>query len=125
MAANISGPYGFRQISGAGSSPTYEQVLVNIDYNAAAIFFGDPVTQQSDGTYAQSASTGSTPGTLGIAGIFVGCVYLSVAQKRIVWSNYWPGSDVASTSTVSNEARIRNSKPPFNCKAQMPKAPAT
>ena len=36
-----------------------------------------------------------------IAGIFIGCQYLSVAQKRTVWSNYWPGSDVASSSTVT------------------------
>ena len=36
----------------------------------------------------------------GIAGIFVGCKYLSVSQKRTVWSNYWPGSDVASGNDV-------------------------
>ena len=30
------------------------------------------------------------------SGIFVGCTYLSTAQKRRVWSNYWPGSDAAA-----------------------------
>jgi hypothetical protein len=98
--ANTNAPFGFRQISGTGSSPTYEQITIQIDYNASAIFYGDPVTAQSDGTVAQSASTGLTPGALGIAGIFVGCRYLSVAQKRTVWSNYWPGSDVASGNFV-------------------------
>ena len=98
--ANTNAPFGFRQYSGNGSAPTYEQVPVIIDYNASAIFFGDPVTQQADGSVAQSASTGATPGVLGIAGIFVGCKYLSVSQKRTVWSNYWPGSDVASTNYV-------------------------
>lgn len=34
-----------------------------------------------------------------LAGVFVGCVYLSTAQKRQVWSNYWPGSDTTSTVT--------------------------
>ena len=94
--ANINAPYGFRQYQGNGSAPTYEQVSVLINYNATNIFFGDPVTQQSDGTVAQSASTGATPGALGIAGIFVGCQYLSVSQKRTVWSNFWGASDVAS-----------------------------
>jgi hypothetical protein len=31
-----------------------------------------------------------------VAGVFAGCKYLSTAQKRTVWSNYWPGSDAAS-----------------------------
>ena len=98
--ANTNAPFGFRQWSGNGSAPTYEQVAVSINYNATNIFFGDPVTQVSDGSYAQSASTGATPGALGIGGIFVGCQYLSVASKRTVWSNFWPGSDVASGNTV-------------------------
>lgn len=98
--ANTNSPFGFRQYQGNGSAPTYEQVAVLIDYNATNIFFGDPVTWQSDGSVAQSASTGATPAALGIAGIFVGCKYLSVSQKRTVWSNFWIGSDVASTQTV-------------------------
>jgi hypothetical protein len=99
--ANTNAPFGFRQYSGTGSAPTYEQVAVSVAYNASAIYYGDPVTPQSDGTVARSASTGATPGAPGIAGIFVGCQYLSVAQKRTVWSNYWPGSDVAATSVVT------------------------
>jgi len=99
--ANTNAPFGFRQYQGNGSAPTYEQVAVVIDYNASAIYFGDPVTQQADGSVAQAASTGATPTALGIAGVFVGCQYLSVAQKRTVWSNYWPGSDVASGNYVT------------------------
>jgi len=101
MAANVAGYFGFRQYSGTGSAPTYEQVAVLIDYNASAIFYGDPVTPQSDGTVARASSTGSTPGAPGISGIFQGCQYLSVSQKRTVWSNYWPGSDVASGNFVT------------------------
>jgi hypothetical protein len=104
--ANQNAPFGFRQWSGLGSAPTYEQAVAVVNYNASAIYFGDPVTAQADGSVAQSASTGATPGALGIAGIFAGCKYLSVAQKRTVWSNYWPGSDVASTQSV--EAYIIN-----------------
>ena len=99
--ANTNAPYGFRQYQGTGSAPTYEQIAVAVAYNASAIYNGDPVTPQTDGTVARSASTGATPGVPGIAGIFIGCQYLSVSQKRTVWSNYWPGSDVASGNTVT------------------------
>ena len=98
--ANTNAPFGFRQSASLGAAPTYEQIVVAINYNAGAIFYGDPVTQQTDGSVAQSGSTGGAPAPLGIAGIFTGCKYLSVAQKRTVWSNYWPGSDVASGNVV-------------------------
>ena len=92
---NTFAPSGFQQYSGNGSAPTYEQVTGFANYNASAIYFGDPIYQNADG----SVGIG-TPGTAALAGVFVGCKYLSVSQKRTVWSNYWPGSDVASTQTV-------------------------
>ena len=98
--ANVSAPFGFQQRSGTGSSPTYEQVERLVDYNTSNIFFGDPVFTISDGSVA-GITTGPGPGTTAIAGVFVGCHYLSVAQKRTVWSNYWPGSDVASGNSVT------------------------
>jgi hypothetical protein len=96
--ANTNAPFGFRQYQGTGSAPTYEQVPVKIAYNATNIFFGDPVEPDANGYVVQGDGTTAAAG---IAGIFVGCQYLSVAQKRTVWSNYWPGSDVASTQTVT------------------------
>ena len=95
--ANTNAPFGFQQYSGNGSAPTYEQVAVQIAYNASAIYFGDPVEPDANG---QVVRGDGTTAAAGIAGIFVGCKYLSVAQKRTVWSNYWPGSDVASSQTV-------------------------
>jgi hypothetical protein len=92
---NTFAPFGFRQYSGTGSAPTYEQVTVRIAFNASAIYFGDPVLPDANGFVVVGA-----PGTTQIAGIFQGCKYLSVSQKRTVWSNYWPGSDVASGQTV-------------------------
>lgn len=97
--ANTNAPFGFKQYQGTGSAPTYEQVEVQIAYNANAIYLGDPVTPDSNGLVVRASSSGGS-GDTQIAGIFVGCEYLSVSQKRIVWSNYWPGSDVASTSVV-------------------------
>ena len=91
--ANTNAPFGFRQYSGTGSAPTYEQVSVLIaSTDTTACFFGDPVTPLTSG-YVTRASSSSSSGNTQIAGIFVGCQYLSVAQKRTVWSNYWPGSD--------------------------------
>jgi hypothetical protein len=96
--ANTNSPFGFRHYKGNGSAPTYEQVEFPITYTAGAIFFGDPVTAQADGSIAASVSSGATPTALGIAGVFQGCKYLSVAQKRTVWGNYWPGSDAVAGS---------------------------
>jgi len=95
--ANTFAPNGFRQWSGTGSAPTYEQTVAYIAYNnTQGIFYGDPVVQLNTGYIAQASSN-----SVQIAGIFNGCQYLSVAQKRTVWSNYWPGSDVASGNTVT------------------------
>jgi hypothetical protein len=92
--ANTNAPFGFRQTSGTGSAPTYEQVTMRVAYNnTTPIYFGDAVIPLSTGYIAQA-----TASTVQVAGIFVGCKYLSTSQKRIVWSNYWPGSDVASTA---------------------------
>lgn len=93
--ANTFAPFGFQQYSGTGSSPTYEQVTRLGQYNAAALYAGDPLYPLADGTVAKG-----TPGTDQIAGVFVGCKYLSVSQKRVVWNNYWPGTDVASGQYV-------------------------
>jgi hypothetical protein len=89
--ANTNTPFGFKQVKGTGSLPTFEQ---NVRYiasnNSTAIFFGDAVSPLSTGYIAQASAS---PGTVRIEGIFAGCKYTSVSQKRTVWSNYWPGSD--------------------------------
>jgi hypothetical protein len=97
--ANTAAYNGFQQYSGTGSSPTYEQVAVRIAYNASAIFYGDPVNPDANG-YVVKGVTSAGSGNTQIAGIFVGCKYLSVSQKRTVWSNYWPGTDVDSSQIV-------------------------
>jgi hypothetical protein len=90
--ANTNAPFGFRQYSGTGSAPTYEQVVMYIaSANTTDIFFGDPVVPLNTGYITQATSN-----SVQIAGIFVGCKYLSTSQKRTVWSNYWPGSDASS-----------------------------
>jgi hypothetical protein len=97
--ANSNAPFGFRQYQGTGSAPTYEQVAVDIAYNTTNIFFGDPVTPTNTGYITQGASSGGSSDTQ-IAGIFAGCQYLSTAQKRTVWSNYYPGGTDPATGTI-------------------------
>jgi hypothetical protein len=45
------------------------------------------------GIATSSSTTPSVTVYVPIAGIFVGCRYLSTANKYPVWRNYWPGSD--------------------------------
>jgi len=91
--ANTAAYNGFQQYSGTGSAPTYEQVAVLISSSSTtAIYNGDPVEPDANG-FIVRGTTSSSSGNTQIAGIFIGCKYLSVSQKRTVWSNWWPGSD--------------------------------
>lgn len=56
--------------------------------------FAFPVTQSTD--------TGTIQCFQPISGIFAGCEYQSTAQKKVVWSPYWPGTD----TTANGIARI-------------------
>lgn len=92
--ANTAAYSGFQQyFGGAGGAPTFAQSTRRIASSAStAIYTGDPVTPVA-GTgaatgYIVSAANGAQP----IAGIFVGCKYLSTSLNRVVWSPYWPGS---------------------------------
>jgi hypothetical protein len=87
---NTFAPFGFSEYRGGGSAPTYEQVAMKIksDYTTA-IFNGDAVLQDANGYITRAGDAPTTQ----LAGVFVGCKYLSVSQKRVVWSAYWPGSD--------------------------------
>jgi len=56
-------------------------------------------------TFAYSGAALSTQATTGylftpVAGVFVGCRYLSTANKYPVWRNYWPGSDANGDVTA-------------------------
>lgn len=89
--ANTNAPFGFVPFTSlSGAAPTYGQVTRLANYNAAAIYTGDPVTQAADGTI-----TIATAGVNPINGIFVGCEYVSVSRQQLVSNSYWPGSDVA------------------------------
>lgn len=91
--ANTNAPYGFLEYyGGAGGAPTFAQSERRIaSGNTTPIYFGDPVMPVV--STANGYITQASPGTTTLAGVFVGCKYLSTSQKRTVWSRYWPGSD--------------------------------
>lgn len=99
--ANTFAPSGFLQFQGgAGGAPTFAQSpRVIASTNSTPIFTGDPVvpvTGTANGYITQGQNSNSTV----LAGIFVGCKYLSTSQKRVVWSSYWPGSDATGDVTA-------------------------
>jgi len=90
---NTNAPFGFVPYRGNGAAPTYELAtrLIKSD-NTTKIFKGDPVIPLTTGYIGQM----SAGGTVRCEGIFWGCKYLSTSQKRVVWSNYWPGADASA-----------------------------
>jgi len=99
--ANTFAPNGFLQYQGgAGGAPTFAQSnRLVASGNSTPIFTGDPVvpvTGTANGYITQAQNSNS----VALAGIFVGCKYLSTSQKRVVWSAYWPGSDATGDVTA-------------------------
>ena len=90
--ANTFAPFGFSPVNTSGGPMNWRLSERRIaSGNSTAIFKGDavvPVTGTANG-YIKQATASTVP----LAGIFWGCKYLSVSQKRTIWSNYWPGSD--------------------------------
>ena len=98
--SNTFAPFGFSQVGGnAGAAPNFEQASYPILYSDTdKIYTGDPVKIGSNGYIAAwTAGTGVSQ----LFGIFAGCQYLSTSQSRVVFSPYWPGSDVASGAQSS------------------------
>jgi hypothetical protein len=103
--SNTFAPFGLSQTGGnPGVSPSFEQSAYSILYSDTnKIFSGDPVKMTAGG-YVAAWTAGTAVSQL--FGIFNGCEYLSTSQGRVVWSPYWPGSDVASTAQSSIVAYV-------------------
>jgi hypothetical protein len=98
--ANTNAPFGFSPtgtVSGAAPNFRISNRLISSGNNTP-IYWGDavvPVSSSVTGYIAQA-----TASTVAMAGIFVGCTYLSTSQGRQVWSRYWPGSDANGDVTA-------------------------
>jgi hypothetical protein len=87
---NTLAPFGF-QFFGLvnGTPPNFAPSIKRIaQADNVPVGQGDVLTALATGYVSRAAA-----GTAQIAGVFVGCRYLSVAFQRTVWRNYWPGSD--------------------------------
>jgi hypothetical protein len=52
-------------------------------------------------TYSSTYTAGTSVIYPAVWGIFDGCKYLSASQKRVLWTNYWPGSDANTAAAVT------------------------
>ena len=97
--ANNNAPFGFSQCATLNGPVNFRISQRRIaSNNATPIYFGDavvPVTGTPTGYIKQA-----TASTVALAGIFYGCYYYSTSQKKIVYSNYWPGSDATGDVTA-------------------------
>lgn len=98
--ANTNVPYGLLPVTSATGAPSnYEMGNGWVAYNdTTKIYRGDPIKKLATGF--MSAWTAGTAVSQ-LAGIFWGCEYLSVSQGKKVFSQFWPGADVASTAQSS------------------------
>lgn len=96
--ANTLAPFGFRHVaSREGVTPSFGQTPKSIlRTNTTPIYKGDPVVGLATGSatapVGQQYIAQATPGTIQIAGIFVGCRYQSISMSRPIWVPYWPGT---------------------------------
>lgn len=91
--SNIQAPQGFQSIGNdSGGAPTFGNATGYIEAAySTPIFIGDAVILNAG--YLNLA----VPGTTTIAGIFIGCRYVSPGAGKPVWG-YWPGSGAAAGS---------------------------
>jgi hypothetical protein len=102
---NPNAPFGFADSHRLGAAVNYQMSKRWISAsNPTPIYTGDPVIQLSTGYISQAPST---PGAAQIGGIFCGCEYMSISQKKRVAVPWWPGSDaVVSGTGFDVEAKI-------------------
>ncbi len=90
--ANSFVPFGFSPVNTSNGPMNFRISTRRIAAgDSTAIYKGDavvPVISSANGYIKQA-----TASTTALAGVFWGCQYLSISQKRTVWSQYWPGSD--------------------------------
>jgi hypothetical protein len=88
--ANVLAPFGFQSLGLLyGTPPNFAPSWRKIaQADAVPVGQGDVVTGLATGYVTRAAAGGTS-----VAGVFMGCRYLSVAFKRTIWNNFWPGSD--------------------------------
>lgn len=92
---NVNAPFGFADSHRLGAAVNYQMSRRWISAsNPTPIFTNDPIVQLSTGYVAQAS-----PGATQVGGIFIGCEYMSVSQKKWIAAAWWPGSDAVVSGT--------------------------
>lgn len=98
--ANPTSVFGFSVIGTVNGPVNFSMTERKIAAaDTTAIGYGDavvPVTGAATGYVKQA-----TASTVALAGIFLGCRYYSTSQKKIIFNNYWPGSDATGDVIAS------------------------
>lgn len=81
-----------------GSPPNFGVATGFCAYNASAMFAGDALIISS-GLLAPATATGNTGAA--VAGVAVSFSWISIAQGRRVWQDYYPGSDSVGNANVA------------------------
>lgn len=94
MTATLA-PFGMRPAFHDGGGVMRKKAYTIINSNTTNIYRGDPVSIQTTGYIAQTASGVSN----GLIGVFAGCSYTLAGTGRID-SPYWPGSGGAGATDI-------------------------
>jgi hypothetical protein len=99
----VSKPYGLQPINLIGGqvfagATRYRRIA---SAYATAIFYGDLVKMDTDGTVVLANETTTGPST-GFAGVFLGCTYTDPTSKQLRFQQYYPGGITAPTGTYIN-----------------------
>lgn len=102
--ANTNAPFGFRftALNGGSAAPTDAQIPVWLAYNQSAIYYGDPVKMQADGTIAPWTSGTAVSQLWGIFSGWEGTGTNGSHARGI----YWPGSGTSGAGTANVQAYI-------------------
>jgi hypothetical protein len=95
---NILSPKGFQSYGNSdGVSSNFGLARGKMAYNASACYSGDPLIA-SGGKLAVATTTGASGAA--VAGVAKSFSWLSTAQGRRVWQNYYPSNDSVGNADV-------------------------
>jgi hypothetical protein len=95
---SVDAPYGFKPINLIGGLPfagATRQIPIGSNY-ATAIYNGDVVQLNSSGNVIITVLQNDASPVAGVIGVFLGCSYTNPTTKQKLFSQYYPGSVVAS-----------------------------
>ena len=100
--ANPNAPFGFAESHRLGAAPNYQNSRRYISPTyGTSLFFGDPVISLAGYvTQGTPAAIGSGGGP-NVCGIFIGCEYMSISQKKWIPNMMWTGGGADAVNSGS------------------------